>query len=412
MQETHLLQTLNDQQEQFYKEEIILPREIDLKYYQNKKHIIAITGMRRSGKSTLLKLFGKQQKGCYVRFDDVRLSNIQIQDYQKIEEYALQHYKEPLTFYLDEIQDAPQWERWVNDLFTKGYKVFITGSNAKLLNSELSTQLTGRHIPIKLFTFSFKEKLQQKNISYNTIITKTKAHILTQLNEYLQQGGFPDIILTKDASLARQYYQDIITKDILLRYSFRNKKDVEQFGLYTISNASKIISYNKIRATIGIKSLETVKKYLDAFTESYILYQLSKYDHSIKKQLANPTKIYAGEIGFITQVGFAFSKNSGRVLENLAFLELKRREQEIYYHKKKHECDFVIKQGTTITQAIQVCYELTQENKQREIQGLIEACKEHKLQEGTILTHNQEETKKENNITIHIKPIWKWLLEN
>jgi hypothetical protein len=411
MQKSQIILALNDQQERFYRKESIVDRNINLKEFFSKKHIVVITGIRRSGKSTLLKLFSQFKKGCYVRFDDVRFSNFEISDFEKIEEYALQNYGSNPVFYLDEVQEVPLWEKWVNDLFTKGYKVFVTGSNASLLSSELSAQLTGRHVEISLFPFSFKEIMSLQDIDLSKITIESKAKILTIFKEYLSSGGFPDVVLTNDVSLASQYYQDIVNRDIILRHKFKSQKDVMQFGLYVLSNATKLSSYNKIKSTIGIKSLETVKSYLDAFSNAYVLYPLQRFDYSVKKQIATPSKLYVGDQGFISQVGFHSSNELGRLLENLVLLELKRRQKQTYYHREKKECDFVIKEGLDITSAIQVCYELTDENKKREIEGLIEACKIHSLSSGLILTYDQEDEFDVEGVKISVKPVWKWLLE-
>lgn len=403
-------ETLSDQQSQFYKEEQLVSRDIDLDNYIQKKHIVVLTGLRRSGKSTLLKLFSQKKKGCYVRFDDVRFSGFQTEDFEKVEQYALQNYGLNPAFYLDEIQDVNNWEKWVNDLHAKGYKVFVTGSNAKLLSSEFATYLTGRHLSIIVMPFSFKEILSYNNLSDYSYSTKTKAKIMALFDTYMKKGGFPEVVLSEDSSFISQYYQDIVGKDIILRYGFKLKKDIFQFGLFTLSNIGKIMSYSKVQSAINIKSLETVKSYIDAYTESFVLYTLPRFNYSVKKQLVSSAKIYSGELGFISEVGFHFSDDLGRTLENVVFLQLKRLGEEVYYHKEKQECDFVIKKGLKILSVIQVCYSLDKQNRMREINGLIEACTMYKLKTALLLTYDQEETFEKEGIKIIVQPVWKWLL--
>jgi len=395
-------ETLSDQQERFYKEELLIQRDIKIDGYLESKHIVVITGIRRSGKSTLLKLFARKHKGCYIRFDDVRFSSFTPDDFDKLEQFALQRYGSNPIFYLDEVQDVGLWEKWVNDLHSKGYKVFVTGSNAKLLSSELATYLTGRHITLPLMQFSLKEVLMYHKINFSSYSADTKAKILNLFNDCMVKGSFPEVVISGNSSFVSQYYNDIVGKDIILRHGLKLKRDVFQFGLFTISNIGKPMSYSKVQSSIGIKSLETVKSYLDAFVESFLLYTVSRFDYSVHKQIVYPSKVYSGEMGFITEVGFHFSKESGRLLENVVFLQLKRQNKEIYYHKEKKECDFVIKEGLKIIEAIQVCYNLDDENKKREIDGLIEACITHKLNEGLLLTYDQEETFQKDGVKIAV----------
>ena len=410
MDQIKVKETLSDQQSRFYKKEQLVARDVDLDGYLKKKHIVVLTGLRRSGKSTLLKLFSQKIKGCYVRFDDVRFSDFQTEDFEKIEQFALQNYGANPVFYLDEIQDVDNWEKWVNDLHAKGYKVFVTGSNAKLLSSEFATHLTGRYVSLIVMPFSFREVLLYNGLTDYSYSTKTKANIMNLFDTYMKKGSFPEVVLTEDSSFVSQYYQDIVGKDILLRYGLKLKKDVFQFGLFALSNIGKTMSYSKVQSAISIKSLETVKSYVDAYTESFVLHTLSRFDYSVKKQMISSAKIYAGELGFISEVGFHFSDDLGRILENVVFLQLKRLGEEVYYHKEKQECDFVIKKGLKITSTIQVCYSLNKNNRTREINGLIEACTMYKLKTALLLTYDQEETFEKDGININVQPVWKWLI--
>ncbi|MFW5872314.1 MAG: ATP-binding protein, partial [bacterium] len=280
MDSERLNEALSDQQEIFYRKEELVDRDVDLDRFLNLKHIVVITGIRRSGKSTLLKLFSRKRIGCYVRFDDVRLTALKPEDFEKIEMFALKRYGSNPVFYLDEMQGVELWEKWVNDLHNKGYKVFVTGSNARLLGSEYATYLTGRHIPLNIMQFSFQETLRYKQINTSRFDVQNKSRILGCFDSMLNQGSFPEVVITGYPGLASQYYTDIVEKDIILRHDLRLKKDVFQFGLFALSNAAKILSYSKIKSVVGMKSLETVKSYLDAFTESFVLHTISRFDYS------------------------------------------------------------------------------------------------------------------------------------
>ena len=298
-------------------------------------------------------------------------------------------------------------------MFTAQYKLFITGSSANLLSSEIATSLTGRNIRVELYPFSFKEYLESKQFKVKkTYITKERAQLTKLLNEYLIFGGFPEIIVSKDYEELNQIYQDIIIKDLLVRLQIRDNKDFRELALYLLSNISKKISYNNLKKLLQFSNTSKVKNYIEALIEAYLFFSISKYDVSIKKQIRNEKKIYCIDQGIINATAFKFSKEEGRIIENTVFLELKRRKKEIYYEEEKTECDFLIKKGLNIVQAIQVTVSLANEKtKQREIKGLLNTINKYNLKEGTIITKNHEETITIEGKKIHIKPLWKFLLD-
>ncbi|MDO8517116.1 MAG: ATP-binding protein [Nanoarchaeota archaeon] len=415
MEKNKLKEVLQDQQALFDKVNDLIEREVSLKDYMKGNEIVIITGIRRCGKSSLLKIISKKlnEKFVYMNFDDIRLTDFKIENFEDIEEIVSEIYgiKTNVIYLLDEIQNVPSWERWVNNLYVKKIKVFVTGSNSSLLSSEISTFLTGRNKVIKLYPFSFREFLLFKRIKTDYQTTDERRAISQAFNEYFEKGGFPLVIINDDLSLSKQYFEDILNKDIIKRYNIKKVKELKDLILYLFSNVSKTYSYSALKQVSSIKSLSMINNYIEYLKNVFVASTINKFDYSIKKQKVSSSKFYVLDNSFLKTVAFNFSENAGKRLENLVFIELVRRGAEVYYHAKKNECDFIIKEGLKITKAIQVCLILDNAvTKKREIDGLIEALKEYKLKEGLILTLDKEEELIVEDKKVIIKPVWKWLL--
>ncbi len=408
-----LLETvINEQREEFNQIDISVQRDIDYKSYMKSELIVVITGVRRSGKSTLLRQFaGKDKKFAYLNFDDERLLNFSVSDFSSLM-LLWQKHAPFKSIYLDEIQNVPQWERFVRRVAEQGYKVYVTGSNSKMLSSELSTHLTGRYRQIELFPFSFREILKYKKISLEKLpaTTAKQAQILQLFDEYLQEGGFPYYLKVKERDFVSMLYENILYKDVLYRFAIRDKKQFRELANYAMTNIGKEFSYENIAKTLQMKSSMTVKNHLSNMEEAYLIFQVPKYDFSLKKQHVSNKKMYTVDNGLRNTVAFYFSEDRGRLLENAVFLELKRRGGEIFYHKDKRECDFVVRRGAPITEAFQVCEQLTPENRPREIEGLLEALTRYKLPKGVVITKNFEGMEKYDKKEICFIPAWKWFL--
>lgn len=415
MEKNKLKEVLQDQQALFEKLDNLIEREVSLTNYMKGNEIVIITGIRRCGKSSLLKIISKKlnEKFVYMNFDDIRLTDFKIENFEDIEEIVSEMYgiKTNIIYLLDEIQNVPSWERWVNNLHTKKIKVFVTGSNSSLLSSEISTFLTGRNKVIKLYPFSFKEFLLLKKIKTDYQTTDERRAVSRGFNEYFEKGGFPLVIINDDLSLSKQYFEDILNKDIIKRYNIKKVKELKDLILYLFSNVSKTYSYSTLKQISSIKSLSMINNYIEYLKNVFVASTINKFDYSIKKQKNSSSKFYVLDNSFLKTVAFNFSENAGKRLENLVFIELIRRGAEVYYHAKKNECDFILKEGLKITKAIQVCLILDNAvTKKREIDGLIEALKEYKLKEGLILTLDKDEELIAEDKKIIIKPVWKWLL--
>lgn len=391
--------------------------------------IIVLKGVRRAGKSTLFfniiqDLFKQgvtSEEILLINFEDPRLANdlsldLFDQIWETYREY-INNSKKPYVF-LDEIQNVEKWEKWVRMMYEldKAH-LYVTGSSSKLLSKEFGTALAGRYLATEVFPLSFAEYL-----AFNKIALPKPTELITQkikykkhFNQYLKKGGFPKVVLTPSEYQQKElqsYYETIILKDIVARYNLKNYDNVKKVSLYLLSNIGKTINLNNIKNAVNV-SYDLVEKYFEYLKDTYLIFELLKYDYSLKKQLRNLRKIYAIDNALINAVSFSFSENTGRLLENSVFLELKRQEKEIYYHQDKSECDFVVKQGNKIKEAIQVTHSLSDEKvRKREIKGLKEAMDLYSLDQGLILTNDEEDEFLEGDKKIIVKPVWRWLLES
>ncbi|MCD6149543.1 ATP-binding protein [bacterium] len=408
---TKLEDIVADQLKNFQKRDIGIIRNIDFNKYLKTKQITVISGIRRSGKSTLLAQFSKRFKNFYyINFDDERLLDFSVNNFNDLMVIFRKIYPSKVIF-LDEIQDIEKWEKFIRRIYDEGYKIFLTGSNAKLLSSELGTHLTGRYFKIELYPFSFKEFLHYKKVDYKEKGAEIRAKILKIFDNYLKNGGFPEFVKYKDKEFVKRIYEDVLYRDLLTRFNIREVKSFKQLANFLFTNLAGEISYNSLKKILGFKSVMTVRNYIEFMEESFLVFELYKYDYSLKKQYVSDKKIYVIDNGMRNTVAFYFSKDLGKMLENLVFIELKMRGQEIYYYKNKKECDFIIKEKNKITQVIQVSVYMDENNREREVGGLLEAMNEFKLKKGLILTKDQEGKVKEDGKIIEIKSVYKWALE-
>lgn len=384
--------------------------------YINNEEIIIISGVRRCGKSVLLQQIRNKipQKDYFFNFDDDRLGNFTVENFQQLYEVFVELYGEQDYFYFDEIQNIVGWEHFVKRLYNSGKKVFITGSNARMLSKELGTYLTGCYISIELYPFSFFEFLdfrEQRHLLENISGTVARGEMQSAFNAYLRQGGFPLYLKSEDGIVLKTLYDNILYKDVMVRNQIVNEREVKELVYYTVSNIGKPLTYTSLAKVIGVKNPTTVKNYLEYIENTYLLFSLSKLDYSVKAQLRNPKKIYAIDNALVSRLGFHFSGEEGRLLENMVYIELRRRSGEIFYHNSGHtECDFVVRDGFRVVQAIQVCYLLDSlDAREREIRGVQDAMDTYQLGEGTIITNSHEEEVQYGDKMIHILPAWKWL---
>ncbi len=363
---------------------------------------IILSGIRRCGKSTLLlQLMGKREGFYYFNFEDPRATGFEIGDFDKLDQVFHEEYKDQKYYFFDEIQNIPQWEIFVRRIVDLKKHIIITGSNASLLSKELGAKLTGRHLNQELFPFSFKEflKINQESPS------------VSSFEKYLINGGFAEYLKLKRPDILQELLKDILARDIITRYKLRNQKILKDLAIYLLTNIGKQFSYNSLKKNFGLGSINTAIAFISYFEDTYMLFTIPRFDYSLKKMLVSPKKVYAIDNGFVTKNSASFFDDRGRLLENLVFINLRKKGKEIFYFQEENECDFVIKEGTKIVKAIQVCYELNQDSKDREIKGLMGAMDRFKLKEGLILTYNQEDKFVIKDKTMMAIPVWKWLLQ-
>lgn len=376
--------------------------------------IIILTGIRRCGKSTILKqIMQKKSNYCYVNFEDERFIDFKSQDFEQLNEVLVEAYNDPKIYFFDEIQNVEKFETFVRRLQDQGKKIIITGSNASLLSRELGTRLTGRYKSFEIYPFSFTEYLSFKKVEYNKewfYITEKKVRLIKMFEEYLFNGGLPEYIKNNDKEYVRTLYENILYRDIIARYSIRRQKVIKELANTLSTNISSLFTYNSLKKDLGLSNSITVKEYISYLSNSYLFFELQKFAFSIRKQLNSPKKIYLIDSAFSQIGGFNFSMNKGKMLENLVFISLKKMNKGVYYYSDKNECDFLVKDKEKINGALQVCYTLNESNEKREMNGLLEVMDKFKLKEGIILTYEQENEIKIKSKKIKIMPVWKWLL--
>jgi len=354
--------------------------------------VTVLTGLRRAGKSTFLKQIGKSIENFnYVNFEDIRLNDFEITDFQRLDE-VFSEMGESKYIFLDEVQDVPKWEKYARSKQEGGKSLVITGSNSKLLSSELATLLTGRHLKYELFPFSYPEYL---DFSSGENSNET-------FSAYLDKGGIPEYHKTGNEMYLQQLFEDILLKDVVIRNNIRNVKPLKQLAQYLISNIAKPVSFNSLKKILEFKNTTTVSTYISFLEDAYLFFMLPMFSYSLKQQIVNPKKIYSIDTGMVNALTMSFSEDKGRLFENLVFLHFRRLTDKIYYFRKQQECDFIVNSYKDKMEAYQVCYHLTPDNQTREINGLLEAMNELSLLEGTIITFNQNDKIEVNDKVVHV----------
>jgi hypothetical protein len=408
---TTIEEIILEQKKGFAQKPLGLPREIAFEPMLETARITVVSGVRRCGKSTLLRQIAeKVESYSYVNFDDERLLNFTVEDFSRLM-LAWQKHGDAKVVLMDEIQNVEGWERFVRRIHDEGRKVFLTGSNAKLLASELTTHLTGRYLKVELFPFSFGEFAAFGGVRCRgSLTTDEKAAALGLFDRYLAGGGFPGYVTSGEPDILKQIYDDIVFRDIITRFGIRETVQFRELTAYLFSNFAKETSYGGLAKSLGIKSPMAVRKYVGFLQESYLLFGLLKYDSSYRRQIVANRKVYVIDNGMRNSVAFSASEDRGRLLENAVFIELKRRGLETFYHRQKHECDFVVREKGKITAAIQVTTRLHADNSEREMAGLLEACTTFGLKEGTLITEHEDEVIEAEGVTVRVAPAWKWLV--
>jgi hypothetical protein len=383
--------------------------------------IKVITGPRRAGKSVFAFLLLKSEDFAYVNFDDETL--LKLDNYDAVLAALLEVYPKSKYFLFDEIQNLDKWEVFVSKLHRRGYNLVLTGSNAHLLSSELATALTGRYATVEILPFSFKEFLLARDYrpAHTYEAPEAKAELLGFLDQYLRQGGYPEIA-TKNLDVKpylETLFDALLLKDVVKRFRVRYTQQIYDLAQYLMSHFASEFSYTKLRNVLGLRSTATVEKYARYLEEAYLLYTLNRFSNKFKEQLKAPKKAYFVDTGFLTAKAFQVSPNSGHLMENAVFVELLRRgyapNDGIFYYKTRNhkEVDFILRKGTKIESLVQVCMDIDSEDvRKREFGALIEAGEELDCSSFIVLSWDTEAHESVKGKDIQIVPLWKWMIDS
>jgi predicted AAA+ superfamily ATPase len=414
----HLKRVLIDQREIILKKPMGIVREA-LDEIQGKialPHIVVITGMRRSGKSTLLRQiiadFYKDENFYYINFEDERLFDFQSADFNDLYELQVELFGSAKTFFIDEIQNVKGFERFVRRFCDAGYKFFITGSNAQMLSKEIGSKLTGRHLDVEVTPFTFTEYLRAKNIELPrgaNLSTDQFAALRRAFNNYLSQGGMPEFVLYSDMEILSRIYEDIVLKDIVIRYAVDDIKRSKQLYAYLINNFGRQFTYNGLKNTLHFGSGHTVKNHIQYLEDTFLINLVDQFQFSYKKRSLSPKKSYVIDNGLLRSVTFTASQDNGWLLENFVYNAIRPR-GEVFYYRGGRECDFILRQKNGTIVPVQVTWELNESNRERELNGINEALSQFKLNSGIIFTHDTAGAITFNKKKIRLIPVWRWLL--
>lgn len=395
-----------------------VPRDEEGMVNTDSRLVQIITGVRRSGKSTLAHRALQGTHYAYINFDDERLINLSPADLDKLLEALYAVYGEFHRLVLDEIQNINGWHLFVNRLLRNEIKIIVTGSNSKLLSREMATHLTGRYALVELLPFSFREFLASKKYDFKEMVTaRNKGLLFRYMIEYMDNGGFPEISTGEPKrAYISTLFEAIVSRDIIYRYKIRNVRSFRDMAVWLASNYGTEISYNRLKNLFGLGSDNTAKNYISYLEESWLFICLPKFSFK-KQETLRYRKIYLIDTAFSSIIGAASTPNQGRQLENIVFLELFRRRlalnYELFYFKKVIEVDFVIYGNRQVQELIQVSLTLSDpKTRKREIMALMVGAKELNPLKMSIITLNEKQELMEDGKIIRVIPVTEWLLES
>ena len=371
-----------------------------------------ITGPRRVGKSTQALLMLRDKNFAYLNFDnyslldawDANLVMRMLDDVYPGYEYIL----------LDEVQNLDGWDLWVSELYRLGKNLVITGSNARMLSSEMATVLTGKYLQLEMLPFSLEEFFDWNKLDLHCLNPEDKTNSLVLADDYLRNGGYPEVVASRQ--LTRSYldtlFDSIVWKDVAKHHNVRNVTDLNNLAMYLVSNFCNPVSANDLTTELGFSSVNTTRKYMDYLHEPYLFYYLSRYNNKLKLMKKAPRKVYVVDNGFVTSKAFSLSDNLGRLLENQVFIELVRRgydvERTMFYYRSRNdkEVDFVLRKEAHIERLVQVCYDMSNpKTEKREVDSIVECAGELKCSNLVIVTNNDKRTIEKDGYKIDVVPI-------
>ncbi len=372
------------------------------------RQIKLITGPRRCGKSTQALLMLQNRNFAYLNFDDNEL--LSHWDENLVMEMLGDVYPEYEYLLLDEVQNIDGWDLFVSKLYRSGVNLVVTGSNARLLSSEMATALTGRYLQIEMLPFGLAEFFEWKRVTPDA----DTVDVRVLLDDYLRNGGYPETLELRSltGSYLSTLFDSIVLKDVAKRHKVRNITDLNNLSEYLISNFCNPLSFNDVAGDLGFSSVATTKKYMEYLREPYLFFYLPRFNNKLKLMKKAPQKIYVVDNGFVTAKAFSLSENLGRLLENQVFVELLRRgydtQASLFYYRSRNdkEVDFVVRKGTRIEALIQVCYDMTMpRTEKREVDSLVECAGELKCDNLIIVTEKEERVIEKDGYRIKVMPV-------
>lgn len=371
-----------------------------------------ITGPRRVGKSTQALLMLRNKNFAYLNFDNNSL--LEAWNSELVMRMLDEVYPDYEYILLDEVQNLESWDLWVSQLYRMGKNLLITGSNAKMLSSEMATVLTGKYVQIEMLPFSLEEFFDWNQLDLHSPKSEQKTDFILLIDDYLKHGGYPEVVALRQ--LSHSYldtlFDSIIWKDVAKRHKVRNITDLNNLAMYLVSNFCNPISANDLAKELGLSSVNTTKKYMDYLHEPYLFYYLSRYNNKLKLMQKAPRKVYLVDNGFIISKSFSLSENLGRLLENQVFIELLRRgydvEKTMFYYRSRNdkEVDFVLRKANKVESLVQVCYDMSSpKTEKREVESIVECAEELNCNNLIIVTYNDKRVIEKKDYKINVVPI-------
>lgn len=413
-----LLQVAYSQKERLRPNSDLIQRDcmpLAVEALQSDNRVLVVTGMRRTGKSTLVQqLMESVGSYCYFNFEDEKLLDFTVEHFGELEETLIEVYGPAAYWFFDEIQNVEQFEIAIRRLQDSGKKIILTGSNSSMLSMEFGSRLTGRYKQIELFPFSFVEYLRYRDVQFEEkdfYLAESKVMLKTNFLQWMQEGGLPEYLKYNDIEYVKTLFDNILYRDIIVRYGIRRHRELRELVQLLVSNISLPVTFTSLQRSIGLSNSDTVKEYMGYLSSAYVFYEMYQYHDSLKLQMRNPRKVFVNDVAFHNLVGFSSTPNLGRKLENAVYLELRRKSTKVFSYKGKGECDFIHFDTQQKASVIQVCYTLNSENEARELYGLLEAMQALGIDTGLILTLDQEMEVQKDGCSIPVMPVWKWMLK-
>ena len=361
-------------------------------------HVLDITGVRRCGKSTVMRqrMRGSDTPWFYVNFESPLLTQFEMRDTIRLD--SLIDKSGARRLFLDEVDQFSGWEKYVRQKLDEGFHVCVSGSNASLLEGEVGTKLTGRHVSKELFPFSYREYLS---------LTGQKPSA-ESVAAYAHDGGFPRYLQTREDVVLQELFDDIVYRDVVVHNKIRDVAAVRELCAYLVENIGCRFTASKMLKPLNVASASTVTQWCEWLEKAYLFFFVPIFSDSEKARLLNPKKVYCVDTGLEYNVSSRRIPNDGARFENMVYLALRRSYRDISYFDEDGECDFIVRRRHAVTDAIQACTRLTDEAKDREIDGLVRAMEACSLSRGTIVTENQRDTISVGDRRIDVVPFWEW----